>query len=337
MLIYSATNKINGMQYVGATTRSSLAPRVREHLRFAERKTRARGSLANAIRKYGRKNISFEILERVTDISFLGECEKKWINILNTMHPNGYNIKTGGMPKEMPHVSRNKSYAVEGVQYDSLMSLANAYNICHYKLRHRLLRSSIKWSVEQALDLVPPPKSDPVKYSKPIEVDGHTFRSKAAAARHYGVSIKAFRSRLSKGWPLEEALGIKERSNQCKTGITKKKRPSSHKTRITVQGTEYYSVAHAAETFGTKAGLVTQRLNRGWTEEQAFDLVPPPVIKKKGIEFLGYSSITVAAKENNINTTTLFQRLNKGWSPEDALYMPITPNDGRRGGNYKTI
>ena len=335
MLIYSATNKINGMQYVGATTRSSLAPRVREHFKFAERKTRARGSLANAIRKYGQKNISFEVLERLTDINVLGECEKRWIDSLNTMYPNGYNIKTGGMPKEMPHVSRNKSYAVEGVQYDSLMSLANAYNICHYKLRHRLLRSSIKWSVEQALDLVPPPKSDPVKYSKPIEVDGHTFRSKAAAARHCGVPVRVFRGRLSKGWPLEEALGIKERSNQCKTATTNKKRPR-RKTRITVQGTEYYSVAHAAETFGTKAGLVTQRLKRGWTKEQAFGLAPPPVIKKKGMEFLGYSSITAAARENNINTTTLFQRLNNGWSPEDALYTPITPNDGSRSGNYKT-
>lgn len=336
MLIYLATNKINGMQYVGATTRSSLAPRVREHFKFAERKTRTRGSLANAIRKYGRKNISFEILEHVTDLNFLGECERKWIDKLNTLHPNGYNIKTGGMPKEMPHVSRNKSYTVEGVKYDSLMALANAYDMCHYKLRHRLLRSSIKWSVEQALDLAPPPKSDPVKYSKPIEVQGKTFRSHADAARHYGLTAKVFRLRLHNGWPLEEALGIKERPNQCKTGTTKKRRPSSEKTRITVQGTEYYSVAHAAETFGLKSGLVTQRLQRGWTKEQAFELAPPPVIERKGMKFLGYSSVTAAAKANNINTTTLFQRLNKGWSPEDALYTPITPNDGSRGGNRKT-
>lgn len=331
MFIYLATNKINGMQYVGATTRGSLKPRMREHFKFAERKTRARGSLANAIRKYGQKNISFEVLERVTDINFLGECEKKWINHLNTMHPKGYNIKTGGMPKEMPHVSRNKSYTVEGVKYDSLMSLANAYGMCHYKLRHRLLRSSLKWSVEQALDLAPPPKSDPVKYSKPIEVQGKIFRSHAEAARHYGLTARIFRLRLHKGWPLEEALGIKERPNQRRYT----RQGSSQRKTITVQGVKYCSITHAAETFGLRAGLVTQRLQRGWTKEQAFELAPPPVIEKKGMKFLEYSSVTAAAKANNINTTTLFQRLNNGWSPKDALYTPITPNDGSRGGRCK--
>lgn len=324
MLIYLATNKINGMQYVGATTRDTLAPRIREHIRYAERKTRTRGSFANAIRKYGRKNISFDVLERVSDLNFLGACEKKWISKLNTMHPSGYNIKTGGMPKEMPSVSRNKSYTVEGVRYESLMSLADAYDICHYKLRHRLLRSSLEWSVEQALGLAPPPKNDPVKYSKSIEVLGKTFRSQAAAARYYGVPVKAFRLRMLKGWPLEEALGIKERPNQRRT--------SSNQTRITVQGTEYFSISHAAEELGVSSGLVTQRLQRGWTTEQAFGLEPPPPMRKKGVEFLGYPSMKAAARENNINLTTLCQRLKKGWPPEEALFKPLTPNDGSRSG-----
>jgi hypothetical protein len=325
MIIYLATNTVNGMQYVGATTRDTLAPRIREHIKYAERKTRTSGSFANAIRKYGRKNISFEVLERVSDLKFLGACEKKWISKLNTMHPNGYNIKTGGMPKEMPSVSRNKSYIVEGVKYESLMSLADAYNMCHHKLRHRLLRSPLKWSVEQALGLSTPPKNDPVKHSKSIEVQGKTFRSQAAAARYYGVPVKAFRLRMLKGWPLEEALGIKERPNQRRT--------SSRWTRITVQGTEYFSIAHAAEELGVRSGLVTQRLHRGWTKEQAFDLAPPPPIQKKGIEFLGYPSMKAAARKNNINLTTLCQRLERGWHPEEALLKPITPNDGSRGGH----
>jgi hypothetical protein len=129
---------------------------------------------------------------------------------------------------------------------------------------------------------------------------------------------------MLKGWPLEEALGIKERPNQRRT--------SSRWTRITVQGTEYFSIAHAAEELGVRSGLVTQRLRRGWTKEQAFDLAPSPPIQKKGIKFLGYSSVKAAAKENNINYTTLWDRLERGWHPEEALFQPITPNDGSRSG-----
>ena len=51
--------------------------------------------LYNAIKKYGKENFKIECLVECND-SFLDEYETKFIDIYNTLHPNGYNLKLGG-------------------------------------------------------------------------------------------------------------------------------------------------------------------------------------------------------------------------------------------------
>ena len=50
--------------------------------------------LNNAIRKYGHDSFKVELIETVT-IDELDEIENYWIEELNTLSPNGYNLTTG--------------------------------------------------------------------------------------------------------------------------------------------------------------------------------------------------------------------------------------------------
>lgn len=88
MEIYLITDQTNGKQYVGQTTQTK-EKRWSSHLV---------GDLYVdcAIRKHGVENITLETLEYVYDKNLLDEKEKYWINKLDTLIPNGYNVLPGG-------------------------------------------------------------------------------------------------------------------------------------------------------------------------------------------------------------------------------------------------
>lgn len=87
-LIYIATNKKNGKQYVGKTT-IKFGRRIRDHI--ASNKNLAFG---NALRKYGTDGFVFcKIPIAVSDLNV---WEKYFIEKLNTLSPIGYNLTTGG-------------------------------------------------------------------------------------------------------------------------------------------------------------------------------------------------------------------------------------------------
>ena len=87
--IYVITNKVNGKQYVGQTSRN-LDDRFYEHC-YDKRST---SHIHNAIQKYGISNFTIEELETV-DIIQLDEREQFWIQQLDT-YKNGYNKNIGG-------------------------------------------------------------------------------------------------------------------------------------------------------------------------------------------------------------------------------------------------
>lgn len=88
--IYKITNCINGKMYIGQT--------IHPDRRWTEHKQKARHGqdkfpIHLAIAKYGEENFTFEILEWTENFN---NEERRLIQELNTLSPNGYNISEGG-------------------------------------------------------------------------------------------------------------------------------------------------------------------------------------------------------------------------------------------------
>lgn len=89
MIIYKVTNLINGKLYIGQTVRT-LDERKEEH--FRKRKS----ILSQAIRKYGKENFVFEVIDTAETVEGLNEKEIQWITFYNCLTPYGYNQCEGG-------------------------------------------------------------------------------------------------------------------------------------------------------------------------------------------------------------------------------------------------
>ena len=93
--IYCITNMINGKQYVGLS--KDCYKRWSDHYSKSYRSTKEddiRKPLYQAMKKYGRENFSFMILEEC-NFDKLKEREIYWIEKLKT-YDTGYNATRGG-------------------------------------------------------------------------------------------------------------------------------------------------------------------------------------------------------------------------------------------------
>lgn len=87
------------MSYIGKTIQK-LKTRIRQHRYVPNDPNRYRcRCLLDAIQKYNWENFEVSTLWE-GDNSLLGDMEKKFIKELNTMEPNGYNIREGGGKSE---------------------------------------------------------------------------------------------------------------------------------------------------------------------------------------------------------------------------------------------
>lgn len=94
MIIYMATNKINGKEYIGQTV-GNLQKRKRQHIRRALSENN-NVYFCNAIRKHGPDNFDWEILhDNINDIDDLNRLEVYYIKLYDTYN-NGYNLTLGG-------------------------------------------------------------------------------------------------------------------------------------------------------------------------------------------------------------------------------------------------
>ena len=87
MYVYCITNTLNGMKYVGMTSRT-----IEESKEYY-------GSgvyITRAVKKLGKQYFEKEIIEVCDNIEDLREREIYWIKTLNTRKPYGYNLTDGG-------------------------------------------------------------------------------------------------------------------------------------------------------------------------------------------------------------------------------------------------
>lgn len=88
--IYLVTNRLNGEQYIGSTTKPVARHRWNSHTSAAERNSNTKNKFMLAIRKYGKENFNFEVICSVLDIDDLEIMEEEFIKEYNTME-DGYN------------------------------------------------------------------------------------------------------------------------------------------------------------------------------------------------------------------------------------------------------
>lgn len=91
-IIYYAQNLINDKIYIGQTI-NSLTKRKIGHYNEAKR-NKSNYYFHSALRKY--KNWEWNVLQFAYYKEELNALEKYWIWVLNSMVPNGYNLKEGG-------------------------------------------------------------------------------------------------------------------------------------------------------------------------------------------------------------------------------------------------
>lgn len=90
--IYKIQNKINNKIYVGQSV--SIEKRWTQH-KINYTNSTYNSALYKAMNKYGIENFSFEVIEECS-IEQLDDKEIFWIQKLNSLVPNGYNIALGG-------------------------------------------------------------------------------------------------------------------------------------------------------------------------------------------------------------------------------------------------
>lgn len=93
--IYKITNNINGKIYVGQSVNIAERWKQHEYKAFNSKEKAYTSAIHQAYRKYGIKNFSYEVIEQCRPEE-LDEKEIYWIQKLNSLSPNGYNILTGG-------------------------------------------------------------------------------------------------------------------------------------------------------------------------------------------------------------------------------------------------
>lgn len=91
MVIYKITNLINGKCYIGQTSRT-LEERWYDHCSKHSRCL----ALHSAIVKYGSENFLVEQIDTADTQIEADYKESMWIDCLETISPNGYNLKGGG-------------------------------------------------------------------------------------------------------------------------------------------------------------------------------------------------------------------------------------------------
>lgn len=92
-IIYLITNKINGKQYVGQTTKKEIHQRWNKTVAFF---TKNRQPISAAIEKYGIENFFFDKIDFANCHDELNWKERYFIQKLSTLAPSGYNLHIGG-------------------------------------------------------------------------------------------------------------------------------------------------------------------------------------------------------------------------------------------------
>ena len=150
-------------------------------------------------------------------------------------------------------------FVVDDTRYETKADLARAFGIKPSQFYWRL---DAGWSLGEALGLVK--KSH--HQSQAIKIDGKQYSSHREAAAAFGIDEGVFNKRLSLGWSLEEAAGIRPH----------KRKREGNPQKIKFLGKGYDSKKELGKAFNLKPSVIMRRVQRGWSEREAVGLDDPP-------------------------------------------------------------
>jgi hypothetical protein len=246
MIVYLATNTVNGMQYVGITTRT-LKDRERGHFSSANRGKGSEGTFPDAIRKFGCDKFVFEVIDRASSVGELKEKENMHITRLMTLSPNGYNKNKGGA---LAGLNGGHPILINGVAYSSKREAAYAFGLCESQLSARLKKG---WTMYQACGIEGHP--DGRSWIK-LKVGGKRFENFREACEYFEVNERTALCRYKKGYPLEKVF-----SKKSYKGV-----------KTVIEGKTFFTRVEAAKAYNIDVGKLNRRLSYGWTIEQAVGL-----------------------------------------------------------------
>lgn len=110
-IVYELTCRTTGKKYVGQTTRD-VSWRWKEHVNYAMKGALWR--LSVAIRCHGADDFNHRVICECESSEELDNLERHWISELNTMWPNGYNMRNGGQYTDQ-QTRRKMSFAKKGI------------------------------------------------------------------------------------------------------------------------------------------------------------------------------------------------------------------------------
>lgn len=93
--VYCIKNEVNGKLYVGVTTKG-YKNRFANHIWHSRKSSGGCRALYNAMRKYGQDAFSVELIDTASGFEEMNQLERKYIAMLGSLHPNGYNLTDGG-------------------------------------------------------------------------------------------------------------------------------------------------------------------------------------------------------------------------------------------------
>lgn len=97
MIIYKATNKVNGKVYIGSTKRV-LAERINSHHSSTRSKTKT--PFHKALLEHGFTSFEWEVLEKAATLDDLSKKETHWIRKYKSTHKDyGYNVRDRSITK----------------------------------------------------------------------------------------------------------------------------------------------------------------------------------------------------------------------------------------------
>jgi hypothetical protein len=205
---------------------------------------------------------------------------------------------------------------------------------------YRIVRSRIQacgWTIEQSLDLLPPPQRKPPQgRTIRFKHGGRTFEypTLKAAATEHGVDSGIAGVRINKlGWTYAQAFGV---------APPPKQQPSTSRAIAFSYGGKSYryeSIQAGAKAHGLKGPTVAARIrDMGWTYAQSLGVAPPPDLPRRpdcavtfnhGGKRYKYNSLSHAADEHALKRGTVTFRLRSGYSIQQALGLSAPPTRGR--------